>query len=65
MRRYRGRVPVLFDSGIRRGADIFRAVALGAQAVLLRRPYMWGLTLALSGYTSCAQLTPEALRRAN
>jgi lactate 2-monooxygenase len=80
-----GRMPVLFDSGIRRGADIFRAVALGAHAVLLGRPYMWGLTLggeagvrdvmlntladldltlALSGYTSCAQLTLEALRRA-
>jgi len=80
-----GRMPVLFDSGIRRGADIFRAMALGAQAVLLGRPYMWGLTLggetgvrdvvlntladldltlALSGYTSCAQLTLEALRRA-
>ena len=80
-----GRAPVLFDSGIRRGADIFRAVALGAQATLLGRPYIWGLalggeagvrdvllntladfdlTLALSGYTSCAQLTPDVLRRA-
>ena len=38
-----GRVPVLFDSGIRRGADVFRAVALGANAVLVGRPYMWGL----------------------
>ena len=41
-----GRVPVLFDSGIRRGADVFKALALGARAVLLGRPYMWGLTLA-------------------
>ncbi len=41
-----GRVPVLFDSGIRRGTDVFKALALGAQAVLLGRPYMWGLTLA-------------------
>ena len=37
------RVPVLFDSGIRRGADIVKALALGAQAVLVGRPYMWGL----------------------
>lgn len=38
-------VPVLFDSGIRRGADVFRAVALGADAVLLGRPYVYGLAL--------------------
>ena len=36
---------MLFDSGIRRGADILSAVALGAQAVLLGRPYIWGLAL--------------------
>jgi len=41
-----GRVPVLFDSGIRRGADAVKAMALGAQAVLLGRPYVWGLALA-------------------
>jgi lactate 2-monooxygenase len=41
----RGRVPVLFDSGIRRGADAFKALALGARAVLLGRPFMWGLGL--------------------
>ena len=38
-----GRAPVLFDSGIRRGADVFKAVALGARAVLLGRPYVFGL----------------------
>ena len=79
-----GRAPVLFDSGIRRGADAFKALALGARAVLLGRPYMWGLalageagvrdvtlnfladldlTLALSGYTSFAQVTHDALAR--
>ncbi len=42
----KGRIPVLFDSGIRRGADAFKAIALGARAVLLGRPYMWGLALA-------------------
>lgn len=41
-----GALPVLFDSGIRRGADVIKALALGAQAVLLGRPYIWGLALA-------------------
>ncbi|RBY84553.1 alpha-hydroxy-acid oxidizing protein [Blastococcus sp. TF02A-30] len=40
------RVPVLLDSGIRSGADVFTAVALGARAVLLGRPFAWGLALA-------------------
>ncbi len=38
-----GRVPVLVDSGFRRGTDIFKAVALGARAVGIGRPYVWGL----------------------
>jgi lactate 2-monooxygenase len=38
-----GRTMVLFDSGIRRGADVFKALALGARAVLVGRPYCWGL----------------------
>src|SRR6266436_9847610 len=46
VREVNGRVPVLFDSGIRRGADIFKALALGARAVLLGRPCMWGLAVA-------------------
>ena len=37
---------VLFDSGIRGGADVAKALALGADAVLLGRPYLWGLALA-------------------
>ena len=37
---------ILFDSGIRRGADVFKAMALGAKAVLLGRPYVYGLALA-------------------
>jgi L-lactate dehydrogenase (cytochrome) len=40
------RAPVLLDSGIRSGADVFIAVALGASAVLLGRPFAWGLALA-------------------
>jgi lactate 2-monooxygenase len=38
-----GRVPIVLDSGVRSGADVFRAVALGAAAVGLGRPYVWGL----------------------
>jgi lactate 2-monooxygenase len=41
-----GRVPVLLDSGVRSGADVFRALALGASAVGLGRPYVWGLAVA-------------------
>jgi isopentenyl diphosphate isomerase/L-lactate dehydrogenase-like FMN-dependent dehydrogenase len=38
-----GKIPVLLDGGIRRGTDIFKALALGASAVGIGRPYLWGL----------------------
>jgi lactate 2-monooxygenase len=38
-----GRVPLILDSGVRTGADVFRALALGATAVGVGRPYVWGL----------------------
>jgi isopentenyl diphosphate isomerase/L-lactate dehydrogenase-like FMN-dependent dehydrogenase len=41
-----GEVPVLMDSGIRSGSDIFKAIALGADAVLLGRPYTYALAIA-------------------
>ncbi len=40
-----GELSVLLDSGVRSGADVFKALALGADAVLLGRPYLWGLAL--------------------
>ncbi|HEX6753877.1 MAG TPA: alpha-hydroxy-acid oxidizing protein [Solirubrobacterales bacterium] len=74
---------VLFDSGIRGGSDAIKALALGADAVCLGRPYIWGLalegqqgvetvlkmilaeldlTMALCGYTSPDQLSPDAIQ---
>ncbi len=41
--RIAGRVPVLIDGGVRRGIDVVKAIALGARAVLIGRPYLWGL----------------------
>jgi isopentenyl diphosphate isomerase/L-lactate dehydrogenase-like FMN-dependent dehydrogenase len=41
-----GRIPVLLDSGVRTGADVLKALALGARAVLIGRPYVYGLALA-------------------
>ncbi len=38
-----GKIPVLVDSGFRRGSDVFKALALGADAVCIGRPYVWGL----------------------
>jgi 4-hydroxymandelate oxidase len=40
-----GRVPVLVDGGIRRGADVVKALCLGASATLIGRPYLWGLAV--------------------
>jgi 4-hydroxymandelate oxidase len=40
-----GRVPVLMDGGIRRGTDVVKALALGARAVLIGRPCLWGLAV--------------------
>lgn len=77
-------LPVLFDSGVRSGADVIKALALGATAVGVGRPYVYGLALggtegtvhvlrsllaeadlimAVDGYPTLADLTPEALRR--
>jgi lactate 2-monooxygenase len=60
-----GRVPILLDSGVRGGADIFKALALGAKAVCVGRPYVYALALAgekgvgelIRNYTSDFELT--------
>ena len=43
LRAVRGRIPVLVDGGFRRGTDVFKALALGARAICIGRPYMWGV----------------------
>lgn len=79
-----GEIPVLFDSGVRSGADIVKAIALGAAAVGVGRPYAYGMALAgtggvvhvlrsllaeadllmaIDGYRTLSDLTPDALRR--
>jgi len=55
-----GRVPVLIDGGIRRGADVVKAIALGATATLVGRPQLWGLSVA--GEAGVAHML-ELLRR--
>ena len=44
VRAVRGRVPVLVDGGFRRGTDVFKALALGARAICIGRPYQWGVS---------------------
>ncbi len=41
-----GRIPVLLDGGLRRGVDVCKAIALGATACMIARPYLWGLAAA-------------------
>ncbi|ONF96940.1 alpha-hydroxy-acid oxidizing protein [Sphingomonas jeddahensis] len=58
-----GRVPVLFDSGIRSGTDVVKAIALGADAVGIGRPYAYGL--ALGGAEGCAHVLKCILAEAD
>jgi lactate 2-monooxygenase len=54
-----GRIPVLLDSGVRGGADVFKALALGATAVCLGRPYVYGL--AIAGQTGVGEVIENVL----
>lgn len=58
-----GRIPVLVDSGFRRGTDVFKALALGATAVGVGRPYLWGLgAFGQPGVEAVLDLLREELR---
>lgn len=60
-----GRAEVLLDSGVRRGADVFKALALGAKAVLIGRPYAWALAAdGEAGVKQVLQLLHEELTSA-
>src|SRR5580765_3634531 len=60
-----GRVPVLFDGGVRRGTDVFKALALGATAVGIGRPYIWGLSsFGQAGVDRVLQILDAELRLA-
>ena len=59
------RAEVLLDGGVRRGADVFKALALGARAVLIGRPYAWALAAdGQRGVRSVLRLLEEALENA-
>jgi 4-hydroxymandelate oxidase len=58
-------VPILFDGGVRRGVDVVKALALGATAVMIGRPYLWGLaSFGAEGVTRVVQLLVAELEMA-
>ncbi|GLV54821.1 alpha-hydroxy-acid oxidizing enzyme [Dictyobacter sp. S3.2.2.5] len=60
-----GRCPVYLDGGIRRGTDVLKALALGAQAVMIGRPILWGLAVGGSeGVKHVLQILQQELRSA-
>lgn len=57
-----GKMPVLIDGGFRRGTDVFKALALGASAVCIGRPYAWGLgAFGEDGVSAALRLIDEEL----
>ena len=60
-----GRIPVLLDGGVRRGTDVFKALALGATAIGIGRPYIWGLSaFGQAGVERVLQILDTELRLA-
>ncbi|HEV7633628.1 MAG TPA: alpha-hydroxy acid oxidase [Steroidobacteraceae bacterium] len=60
-----GRIPVLLDGGVRRGTDVYKALALGASAVGIGRPYVWGLaTFGAQGVERVLDIVNMELRLA-
>lgn len=60
-----GRVPVIVDGGVRRGTDVLKALALGADCVLIGRPYIWGLAVdGQAGVASVLQMLRTELEMA-
>ena len=63
--RVAGRVPVLVDGGIRRGTDVLKALALGATAVMIGRPYVYGLAVGgADGVTAVVEILKRELEQA-
>jgi 4-hydroxymandelate oxidase len=59
----RGRIPIIIDGGFRRGTDIFKALALGASAIMIGRPYIWGLgSFGQSGVEAVLDILRRELR---
>jgi 4-hydroxymandelate oxidase len=60
-----GRIPLLLDGGVRRGTDVLKALGLGASAVMIGRPYLYGLGLAgAAGVRQVVQLLAAEMREA-
>jgi 4-hydroxymandelate oxidase len=60
----KGRMPILMDGGIRRGSDAYKALALGADAVCIGRPYLWGLgAYGQEGVNKCLTILNSELKR--
>jgi isopentenyl diphosphate isomerase/L-lactate dehydrogenase-like FMN-dependent dehydrogenase len=58
-----GRVPVIVDSGFRRGTDVFKALAIGADGINIGRPYLWGLgAFGQAGVEKVLELVQRELR---
>ncbi len=56
-------ITILLDSGVRRGSDVFKALCLGADGVLIGRPYIWGLgALGPAGVTETVEIIVDELK---